>query len=271
MNAMPKPKLISTIGGIFCLAIAQVGMAEAPDIVGQITSNGNVQVTSEGLTFTVEKGQPYLVFAGDVITTADAAQDQTATKLIMDSVGTVSIAPGSAIAVDRIGSRYQIDVKQGKMNYSLQDSADVRITTKQGELMPSGQSGSLAEGAIASLGDDVMVFGQEGSVPVVFNKVDSGESLRILGGDELIYSSPAKDSKVPLYAQLGAPDQEDEECQDDSGNTAAKNDDGTCPAGFFLSSSAGMMGVGSGIGSVMGGAGAAAWLGVVERLSVQSG
>ena len=264
MNAIPKSKLINAMGGIACLFVVQGVVAETPEIVGQIISDGKVQVTSEGLAFTVEKGQPYLVFAGDVITTTGSAQDQTATRLIMDSVGTVSIAPDSEITVDRIGGRYEVGVKRGKLGYSLQDSADVRITTAQGDLAPSGQTGSLLEGVVANLGSDVMVYGREGSVPAVFNKVGSGESMKILGGDELIYSGPAKDSKIPLYAQLGATPaaSQGDGCQDESGNTAPTDDEGNCPPGFFLSSTAG------GIGGLGLGVGTATWLGVVTLSAI---
>ena len=210
MNALFKSRILNVLAGIACVLAVPAAIAETPAIVGQLIGNGMVQVTSAGLTFKVDKGQPYLLFAGDSIRTENVpdkqstAQDPAAAQLIMDSVGTLAIAPNSEIMVDRIGDRYQIEISEGQLAYSLQDSADIRITTVQGDLSPGGQSGALVQGAVATLGNEVMLYGHENSAPAAFSKSDNTDLMEILGG-ELIYSGPAKDSRIPLYAQLGAP------------------------------------------------------------------
>ncbi|MEZ5591134.1 MAG: hypothetical protein R3F53_10690 [Gammaproteobacteria bacterium] len=210
MNALFKSRILRALAGMVCALAIPAAVAETPAIVGQLIGNGMVQVTSAGLTFNVDRGHPYLLFAGDIIRTANtpdkqnAAQDPATAQLIMDSVGTLAIAPNSEIMVDRVGDRYQIEINEGQLAYSLQDSADIRITTVQGDLSPGGQSGALVQGAVATLGNEVMLYGHENSAPAAFSKSDNTDLMEILGG-ELIYSGPAKDSKIPLYAQLGAP------------------------------------------------------------------
>jgi len=222
MNIMTRVRVSCAVvlAAGLTLGTGQNASAALSQVVGQLVGNGSAQVDSAGLTVTVKKGQQYVVFAGDTIKTRVAGD----VKLQLNSVGVLTLAPDTELELNGDGSSYQVELKKGQLAYALNADANIRLQTAQGELRPDGQSGTLMEGAIASLDQEVYVLGQAGSASAYLTDIGSGEEHRVQAGD-LVYSGPAKRARIPLFAQLGAPESVSSPASNNQNVVAVSSDD----------------------------------------------
>lgn len=203
---------ITTVFAAFALAITYCSTTFAAGddllVLGEVLAKNQISIDSAGIEATLNDGESYVFFSGDTIKTSDDA----AAEINLEPTGSVSIAPNSEIAVALVNDIYVIDVKQGALSYSFPEGTKFRVSAADNVVTPGGQEeiagvvkkvayqGEPISGAL-KIEDDGNLY--VGSLTGNSTLLDTSGNEKIIRSGNLLYTGPASQSKIPLFAQMG--------------------------------------------------------------------
>lgn len=191
-------------GALLLCGFAAVALAQqAPAVIGTITGEGKVTVTSQGMTYEVEPGESYPLYADDIIVTEEDGWAYVTVNDTERDTAYLCVAPESLVSIlDPLFG----NLAYGRALYRLFEDVGFELLTPFSVLKPvlsdAQQTRQLAEGVIDTAQPDVgtYILSLEGSIEAL---VGDAQALReqILQAGQSLYVGPLPDGRVDVVVQ----------------------------------------------------------------------
>jgi hypothetical protein len=173
-----------------CLGLlGPIAFLQAADVVGQLSTDNGANVSGQGLTVTLSPRQEYMLFSGDRV---HSNSGPGSSLLAIPEAGNITLAPDTAVSVERSQSDYLLHVEHGQAGFDLIPGASVFLLAGE-ERIHLAQGTGKGGVSVTADGGYLVLVDPQGDIRVT-----------VLDTGEVLYQGEAKPELI--YAQIAAPE-----------------------------------------------------------------
>jgi hypothetical protein len=173
-----------------CLGLlSPILQSHAADVVGQFSTDNGATVSGQGLAVTLSPRQEYMLFSGDRV---HSNSSPGSSLLAIPQAGNITLAPDTAVSVERSQSEFLLHVERGQAGFDLIPGAPVFLLAGE-ERIHLAQGTGKGGVSVTADGGYLVLVDPQGDIRVT-----------VLDTGEVIYQGEAKAELI--YAQIAAPE-----------------------------------------------------------------